>query len=391
MTPTEQLQRVLQGTTAVFSQDELAQRLAAGRPLRVKLGVDPTAPDLHLGHTVVLGKLRQLQDMGHQGVLIIGDYTAMIGDPSGRSATRPQLTREQVDANARTYQDQVFKVLDPSRTEIRRNSEWLADMRLEDVIRLAGQMTVARMLERNDFETRHRTGNPIGLHEFLYPLMQGHDSVVVRADIELGGTDQTFNLLVGRDLQRAAGIPGQIALTLPLLEGTDGLQKMSKSLGNQIGLDEPAEEMFGKVMSISDELMARYGELLVGGAEWEQHAESHPLERKKTLAGILVARFHGPDAGAEARRFFEERFQRRTDFAPSPVVVRTAESEMWICKLLKEAGLVGSTSEARRLVSEGAVRVDGNVVDLEFRFKAGANRLVKVGRRRLATVAFETP
>jgi len=391
MTPKEQLERVLLGTTAVFSEDELAQRLAAGRPLRVKLGVDPTAPDLHLGHTVVLGKLRQLQDMGHEGVLIIGDYTAMIGDPSGRSATRPQLTRAQVDANARTYQDQVFKVLDPSRTEIRRNSEWLGDMRLEDVIRLAGQMTVARMLERNDFESRHRTGNPIGLHEFLYPLMQGHDSVVVRADIELGGTDQTFNLLVGRDLQRAAGIPGQIALTLPLLEGTDGVQKMSKSLGNQIGLDEPAEEMFGKVMSISDELMARYGELLVGGAEWTKHAESHPLERKKALAGILVARFHGPDAAAEARRFFEERFQRRTDFAPSSVVVRTAASEMWICKLLKEAGLVGSTSEARRLVSEGAVRVDGNVVDLEFRFKAGAHRLVKVGRRRLATVEFETP
>ena len=392
MTVDQQIERIRRGTVQVFPEQELRERLALGRPLRVKLGVDPTAPDLHLGHTVVLEKLRQLQELGHHATLIIGDYTALVGDPSGRSATRPQLTRDEVDRNAETYQTQAFKILDRARTEIRRNGEWFAEMRLGEVIGLAGQMTVARMLERDDFSGRYKTGNPIGIHEFLYPLMQGWDSVMVRADIELGGTDQTFNLLVGRDLQRTAGQPGQIAVTLPLLVGTDGVQKMSKSLGNHVGITEAPEEIYGKLMSISDELMDRYGVLLLADEPaWIACNEAHPLERKKTLACLLVTRFHGDEAAARAQTYFEERFQRRADFAPMPVVLRTADSEVWICKLLKEIGFAASTSAARRLASEGAVRVDGAVVDAEYRFRRGSDRLVSVGRRRVAAVEFENP
>jgi tyrosyl-tRNA synthetase len=392
MTVDEQVAAIRRGTTHVFPEGELAERLRTGRPLRVKLGVDPTAPDLHLGHTVVLQKLRQLQDLGHVGVLIVGDYTALIGDPSGRSATRPQITAEQVDEHARTYQEQVFKILDPDRTEMHRNGEWFAGMRLDDVIRLAGQMTVARMLERDDFEKRYKTGNPISLHEFLYPLMQGWDSVMIRSDVELGGTDQTFNLLVGRDLQRGAGQAGQIALTLPLLEGTDGVQKMSKSLGNQVGIAENPREMFGKIMSVSDALMARWAQLLVADeSDWIQQATGHPLERKKTLAAVLVRRFHGQQAADEARRFFEERFQQRRDVDPSPIVIRTRESDIWICHLLKEAGLAASTSAARRLVNEGAVKVDGQVVGADFQFRRGIHRLVAVGRRKLVSVDLVDP
>jgi tyrosyl-tRNA synthetase len=382
----EQIATITRGAVSVISPEELRERLASGRPLRVKLGVDPTAPDLHLGHTVVLGKLRTFQDLGHTGVLIIGDYTALIGDPSGRSATRPPLTPEQVAANAKTYQEQAVKILDPARTEIHYNGEWFAGIRFEDVIRLAARMTVARMLERDDFEGRFKAGNPIGIHEFLYPLMQGYDSVMIRADLELGGTDQTFNLLVGRDLQRASGALGQIVMTLPLLEGTDGVQKMSKSLGNHVGITESPEEIFGKLMSISDTLMERYGTLLLADdPAWASVAE-HPLERKKLLASRLVERFHGSAAAGAARRFFEERFQRRADYAPTPVTIRTDGPEVWICHLLKEAGLASSTSAARRLVNEGAVKVDGVVVDVEFRFRKGVHRLVGVGRRRLAEV-----
>jgi tyrosyl-tRNA synthetase len=385
---TEQIALVCRGTSQVVSEGELRERLAVGRPLRVKLGVDPTAPDLHLGHTVVLQKLRQLQDMGHVGVLIIGDYTALIGDPSGRSATRPALTREEVEANAHTYQDQVFKVLDPERTEVRRNGEWFSEMRLEEVIRLAGQMTVARVLERDDFEKRYRAGSPIGLHEFLYPLMQGWDSVVVKSDVEVGGSDQTFNLLVGRDLQRAMGQAGQVTITLPLLEGTDGVQKMSKSLGNQIGISESPEEMYGKLLSIDDILMERYGVLLAADeAAWQETSAHHPLERKKALARVLVMRFHGQAAADRAQEFFEARFQRRTDFAPTPAVVRTDDDAVWICRLLKDVGLAASTSAARRLVSEGAVRVDGQVVGVDFQFTR-SHKLVAVGRRRLIAVEF---
>src|SRR5881409_3558774 len=258
MEPAESLSLLKQGAAQIISEEELRQKLALDRPLRVKLGVDPTAADIHLGHTVVLTKLRQFQDLGHHAVLIIGDFTAMVGDPSGRSATRPPLSRAEVAVHARTYEDQVFRVLDPRRAEVRRNSEWLGRLSLEDAIRLASKMTVARMLERDDFQQRYRKGAPIGLHEFLYPLLQGYDSVVVQADVELGGTDQTFNLLVGRELQRDAGQEGQVAVVVPILEGLDGLQKMSKSLGNHVGITEAPEEMYGKLMSISDKLMLRY-------------------------------------------------------------------------------------------------------------------------------------
>jgi tyrosyl-tRNA synthetase len=326
-------------------------------------------------------------------VLIIGDFTALIGDPSGRSATRPALTPAEVEANAETYQAQVFKILDPQRTEVRRNADWLRDMRMEDVIRLAGRVTIARMLEREDFKSRYQQGTPIGMHELLYPLMQGHDSVAVRADVELGGTDQTFNLLVGRDLQRDAGQAGQVAMVLPLLEGTDGVHKMSKSLGNHIGITEPPEEMYGKIMSLSDELMLRYFELLSLAPEHQLRAirskETHPMEAKKALASELVGRFHGVDAAARATRFFEERFQKRTAHEPTPVRVRTSANDVWICQLIKDVGFAASTSEARRLVAQGAVRVDGQAVDLEFRFRRGINNLLEVGRRRVATVTFD--
>ena len=393
MSADDQLAVLSRGVVATYPEDGLREALRAKRPLRVKLGIDPTAPDIHLGHTVVLTKMRQFQEMGHQAVLIIGDFTALIGDPSGRSATRPPLTPAEVQANAETYQAQVFKILDPKRTEVRRNADWLRDMRMEDVIRLAGRVTVARMLEREDFKSRYQQGTPIGMHELLYPLMQGHDSVAVRADVELGGTDQTFNLLVGRDLQRDAGQAGQVAMVLPLLEGTDGVHKMSKSLGNHIGITEPPEEMYGKIMSLSDDLMLRYFELLSLAPEGQLKAirskEMHPMEAKKALASELVGRFHGEDAAAKAAHFFEERFQKRTAHEPTPVRVRTSASDVWICQLIKDVGFASSTSEARRLVAQGAVRVDGQAVDLEFRFRRGINNLLEVGRRRVATVTFD--
>jgi tyrosyl-tRNA synthetase len=383
------------GVVNVLPEEELAARLGAGKPLRVKLGVDPTAPDIHLGHTVPLVKLRQFQDLGHQAVLIIGDFTALIGDPSGRSSTRPVLSREEIAENARTYTDQVFKILDRERTEVRHNSEWLSKLSLEDVIRLTGKMTVARMLERDDFQQRYAAGTPIGLHEFLYPLMQAYDSVVVRADVELGGTDQTFNLLVGRDLQRDAGQAGQVAMVLPLLEGTDGVQKMSKSLGNHIGIAEPAEDIYGKVMSLSDTLMVRYYELLSrAGAdhlEAVRQGRVHPMEAKKALAAELVERFHGAPAAEAAGRYFEERFQKRAPHRPKPVRLATTAEEVWICQLVKDAEFARSTSEARRLVAQGAVRVDGRPVGIDYRFRRGRDRLLEVGRRRLAEITFGEP
>jgi tyrosyl-tRNA synthetase len=395
MSPEAQLELLRLGVVTLIPEEELLARLQSGRPLRVKLGVDPTAPDIHLGHTVTLTKLRQFQELGHQAVLIIGDFTALVGDPSGRSATRPALSRGEVEAHARTYEEQVFKILDRERTEIHRNGEWLSRFSLEDVIRLAARMTVARMLERDDFRQRYRTGSPIGLHEFLYPLMQGYDSVMVRADVELGGTDQTFNLLVGRDLQRDAGQPGQVAMVLPLLEGTDGVQKMSKSLGNHIGIAEPPEDIFGKIMSLSDALMLRYYTLLSTEPVERQEAIArgtvHPMEAKKALASELVARFHGAEAAGQAERFFEERFQKRTAHAPLPVRLSTPADEVWICQLMKDVGFASSTSEARRLVAQGAVRVDGVAVDTNFRFRRGQHRLLEVGRRRLAEITFGGP
>lgn len=390
-----QLDVLQRGVVSIVPEEGLRERLGTRRPLRVKLGVDPTAPDIHLGHTVALTKLRQFQDLGHQAVLIIGDFTALIGDPSGRSVTRPPLLPEEVEANAATYQEQVFKVLDRERTEVRRNTEWLAALSLRDVTRIAARMTVARMLERDDFRQRYRAGTPIGLHEFFYPLMQGYDSVVVRADIELGGTDQTFNLLIGRDLQRDAGQLGQVVMILPILEGTDGVQKMSKSIGNHIGIKDLPADMYGKIMSLSDSTMLRYYELLSAEPAESQAAvrrgEIHPMEAKKALAREIVSRFHGPEAGAEAADFFERRFQKRTAHQPTEVRVPSAADAVWICQLIKDIGFASSTTEARRLVAQRAVRVDGQPVDAEFRFQRGVHHLVEVGRRRVAEVTLVRP
>ena len=395
MTASASEKELLRGVAHIFPEDELHARLRTGRPLRVKLGVDPTAADIHLGHTVVLTKLRQFQDLGHHAVLIIGDFTAMVGDPSGRSATRPSLSRAEVDAHARTYEDQVSRVLDPRRLEVRRNSDWLGHLSLDDAIRLASKTTVARMLERDDFQQRYRKGAPIGLHEFLYPLLQGYDSVVVQADVELGGTDQTFNLLVGRELQRDAGQEGQVAVVVPILEGLDGVQKMSKSLGNHVGITEAPEEMYGKLMSISDKLMLRYYELLSRQSGEQllavERGEVAPMDAKKALAAELVERFHGPAAAETAARFFEERFQKRSAYEPTRIEVRTPTADVWICQLIKEVGFAPSTSAARRLVAQGAVRVDGQAVDVDFRFRRGVHRLLEVGRRRLAAVTLVVP
>ena len=394
MAPAEQLERLARGTTQIIPREELLEKLKEGRPLRVKLGVDPTAPDIHLGHTVGLTKLRQFQDLGHTAILIIGDFTAMVGDPSGRSATRPQLTREAVEAAAQTYQEQVFKVLDRSRTEVRWNGEWFAKMPFQEVIRLGAQSTVARMLERDDFAKRYREGAPIGIHEFLYPLMQAHDSVEIRADVELGGTDQTFNILLGRQLQKDAGQTPQVALILPLLEGTDGVQKMSKSLGNYVGVAEPPGEIFGKVMSISDELMLRWYELLtdVDLAALRRDLESggaHPMDAKKRLAETLTARFHGAEAGGAARRGFEERFQQRhlDTGALDEVAATRKDGALWLPGLLHQAGLVKSNSDARRLLKQRAVRIDGTTVESDqFACAAGAELVLEVGKRRAIRV-----
>ncbi len=395
MNADEQFDVLRRGSVEVYTADELRRRLAMGRPLRVKLGVDPTAPDIHLGHTIALEKLRAFQDLGHQAVLIIGDFTARVGDPSGRSATRPQLDTAQIESNAATYLDQMFKVLDRERTEIHRNGEWFGPLAFEQVLRLAGQMTVARMLERDDFEKRYRGGEPIGLHEFLYPLMQGYDSVMVKSDVELGGTDQTFNLLVGRDLQRSAGQPGQVAMVLPLLEGLDGVHKMSKSFGNHVGVSDDPAEMFGKLMSVSDPLMQRYYALLSrrdqGFVSRVCSGEMHPMEAKKALAREIVARFHGDDAGDAAARFFAERFQKREANDPTPVVVTTPSTEIPITELLRELGYAASNGEAKRLIAQGAVRVDGAPVQLDFRFRGGHHHLLSVGRKRLAAVTFRKP
>jgi tyrosyl-tRNA synthetase len=389
--PPEQLAILARGTSAIIPLDDLKAKLAEDRPLRVKLGVDPTAPDIHLGHTVGLAKLRQFQDLGHQAILLIGDFTAMVGDPSGRSATRPQLTRAAVEAAATSYEEQVFKILDRGRTEVRWNGEWLAPMRFEDVIRLGARSTVARMLERDDFATRYRDGAPIGIHEFLYPLLQAHDSVELRADVELGGTDQTFNILLGRQLQKDAGQPPQVAVILPLLEGTDGSAKMSKSLGNYIGVAEPPAEIFGKVMSISDALMARYYELLtdVDEARLRRLVADDPMGAKKQLAEMLVARFHDPAAAIAARHAFEERFQQRhLDVEQlDEITVAPQDGRIWLPGLLHEAKLVKSNSEARRLLKQRAVRIDGTTVESEDYPCAAAQQLVlEVGKRRAIRV-----
>jgi tyrosyl-tRNA synthetase len=373
----------------VISGDELAAKLREGRPLRVKLGMDPTAPDLHLGHSVTLKKLRDFQRRGHTVIFLVGDFTAMIGDPTGRSETRKPLTREQIVANAETYQRQVSKILDPALTEVRFNSEWMDKLDVRGLIEIAAKLSVARMLERDDFEKRLAEQQPLFLHELLYPLVQGYDSVALRADVELGGTDQKFNMLVARELQRAFGQPPQVVMTMPLLEGLDGVRKMSKSYGNAVGLTDAPRDMFGKLMSIPDRMMSRYFELLTDTAPAEMAAmrsgKAHPMESKKRLATTIVAEYHDSDAAKDAREYFESKFQRRE--VPQDVPVFRIAEELWICELLKQLGFAASTNEARRLVGQGAVRVDRQTVsDINFHFVPGQHRILEVGKRRVARI-----
>ena len=393
----EALTLIGRGADEILKREELAERLAAGRPLRVKAGFDPTAPDLHLGHTVLLNKMRQFQDLGHQVVFLIGDFTGMIGDPSGKSATRKPLTREDVAANARTYSDQVFKVLDRERTEVRFNSEWFDAMPAADMVRLAGQHTVARMLERDDFSKRFSSQQPIAIHEFLYPLVQGYDSVALRADVELGGTDQKFNLLMGRGLQEHYGQKPQVVLTMPLLEGLDGVQKMSKSLGNYIGIDEPAIDIVTKAMKIGDELTWRWIELLsfeIGIDEAAAlkrdvaHGGLNPRDLKLRFARELAARFHGAAAAEQAVAGWNAAVRGEGDTAQLPLqdVVVPAEG-LRIAALLTAAGLTPSNSEANRKLKERAVRIDGAVVeDAGTALSPGFEGVLAVGKRNFARV-----
>lgn len=392
----ESLKLIKRGAVDLLLEEELSERLKTGRPLRVKAGFDPTAPDLHLGHTVLINKLRQFQDLGHHVMFLIGDFTGMIGDPTGKNITRKPLTREEILANSETYREQVFKILDPDRTEVLFNSAWFDRMTPADFIHLAAKHTVARMLERDDFGKRYASGQSIALHEFLYPLVQGYDSVAMRADVELGGTDQKFNLLVGRELQKHYGQPPQIVLTMPILEGLDGVQKMSKSLGNYVGIRDEPNEMFGKLMSISDDLMWRYFELLSFHpiseiAEWRQqvdHERLNPRDVKFKLAEELVARFHNVEAGRHALAAFIERFQKGA--LPEDLVevqVQSRDGRLPIANLLKESGLVASTSEALRLIQQGAVRIDGERVDSrDLELTAGSDHVYQVGKRRVAKI-----
>lgn len=385
----ERLRALVRGTVEVISPPELEAKLKLGRPLRIKLGMDPTAPDLHLGHTLTLKKLRDFQNDGHTVIFLVGDFTAMIGDPTGRSETRKPLNREEISANAETYRSQALKILDPDRTEVRFNSEWMGEMGVSRLIQLAARQSVARLLERDDFENRLEAKEPLFLHELLYPLIQGYDSVALGADVEIGGTDQKFNLLVGRDLQRSMGHEPQVVMTMPLLEGLDGVRKMSKSLGNYVGISEPADEMFGKLMSVPDTLMLRYYELLTDTppAEIEKirtHA-IHPMEAKKRLAGLIVTEYHDAEAARAAREHFESKFQRGEVPANAPVY-RIA-NDIWICELIKQIKFAPSTNEARRLLGQGAVRVDGKVIsDINFRIVPGEHKVLEVGKRRVAKI-----
>ncbi len=375
--PEQQLELLTAGCETVVTRDELLKKLQTGRPLRIKLGCDPTAPDLHLGHSVVLRKLRQFQDLGHRAVLIIGDYTALIGDPTGQNKTRPMLSAAEIEQNAKTYLEQAGKILDvaPDKLEIRRNSECLATLSFADVIRLASKMTVARMLERDTFQKRHKAGEPISLHEFLYPLMQGYDSVKTHADVELGGSDQTFNNLVGRDLQRDAGQEPQVVMTLPLLEGTDGVEKMSKSKGNYIGLNDPPKDMFGKTMSISDELMARWYALLLG-----KKPEGHPMQAKKALARALVEQYHGPEAARRAAEDWDKQFSQQ-DYQAVADTLTVPAGEIWIVELIEKTGRFKSRSEIRRLIQQGGVTLDGQkITDDKARLAVHTGQILKAGK-----------
>lgn len=401
-----QMAVIKRGAFEIISEEELAKKLEKsllkGQPLKVKLGLDPSAPDIHLGHTVVLHKMRQFQELGHQVIIIIGDFTGRIGDPTGRSETRKQLTVEEVMANAETYQKQIFKILDPDKTKVTYNSQWLGSLTFQEVIELAAKTTVARILERDDFTRRYQENQPIGLHEFFYPLMQGYDSVQLNADVELGGTDQKFNLLMGRTLQKEFGQEPQIAITMPILEGLDGVQKMSKSLGNYIGINEAPEEMYGKVMSISDDLMIRYFELVTTvSLEELQDIKNglaqggiHPRDLKMRLAREIVSLYHGEDGAAQAEAEFKRVFQQRKLPSDMPVInlneSQLVDDKIWLPKLLVEAKLVSSTSEGKRLIVQGAVRVEGErVTDPDAEITIIRELVVQVGRRKFAKITKE--
>lgn len=389
------LSELERGTEEILIKPELVQKLNQGRPLRIKVGFDPTAPDLHVGHTVIINKMRQFQELGHQVIFLIGDFTGRIGDPTGKSATRPPLTEEQVNQNATTYKEQVFKILDPDKTEVAFNSTWMGKMSSAEMIQLAAKQTVARMLERDDFSKRYKSNQPIAIHEFLYPLVQGYDSVALRADVEMGGTDQKFNLLVGRELQRMYGQEQQVVITLPLLEGLDGINKMSKSLGNYIGITDAPNDMFGKIMSVSDELMWRYFDLLSFRPLSEikqlrqQVAEGfNPRDVKFLLAKELITRFHNKAAAAAAQEDFITRFQKGAlpDDLPE-VSVDIEKADLPIANLLKNAGLVESTSEAFRMIQQGGVKIDGvKVEDRNLLISKGTIAVIQVGKRKFAKV-----
>ena len=392
----ESLELIRRGTQEILLEEELVERLESGRPLRVKAGFDPTAPDLHLGHTVLINKLRQFQDLGHEVMFLIGDFTGMIGDPTGKNVTRKPLTRDEVIENARTYEQQIFKILDPEKTLVMFNSSWMNEMSSAELIQLAARHTVARMLERDDFSKRYGSGQPIAIHEFLYPLIQGYDSVAMKADVELGGTDQKFNLLVGRQLQESFGQRPQVVITVPILEGLDGVQKMSKSLNNYIGISESPEEMFGKMMSISDELMWRYFELLsfrsmqeIEGFRREVAGGRNPRDVKFLLAEEIIERFHDREAAVRARDAFIARFQKGAmpDEMPE-VTLAVGEQGVPIANVLKEAALVQSTSEAMRMIRQGAVRIDGErVEDARLLVAPGMKGVFQVGKRRFARIS----
>jgi tyrosyl-tRNA synthetase len=403
MTVSEQLAIIKRGAVEILVEKELQEKLekssSTGVPLKIKAGFDPTAPDLHLGHTVLLHKMRQFQQLGHEIFFLIGDFTGMIGDPTGKSETRKPLTREDVLKNAETYKEQVFKILDPEKTKVVFNSEWLAALNASDMIALASKYTMARMMEREDFSNRFANQLPISIHEFLYPLIQGYDSVALKADVELGGTDQKFNLLVGRELQREWGQVPQTVITMPLLEGLDGVNKMSKSLGNYIGINEPADEIFGKIMSVSDDLMIRYYELLSDMPLNEleslrsrvKNGSIHPMEAKKQLGREMVARYHGATAAAQAEENFVRRFRDNQTPDDMPEIVLAAdEGKMLLCKVLAQSDLVKSNSEGRRAVQQGGVKVNGEKVsDENLEIACSGEYIIQVGKRRFAKVRFE--
>ena len=395
MTSSEDLGLIRRGAEEILVEAELVERLEEGRRLRVKAGFDPTAPDLHLGHTVLINKLRQFQELGQEVMFLIGDFTGMIGDPTGKNVTRKPLTREEVLENAATYEHQIYKILDPGKTTVLFNSQWMAEMNAADLVHVAAKYTVARMLERDDFNKRYNGNQPIAIHEFLYPLIQGYDSVAMKADVELGGTDQKFNLLVGRELQKHYGQKPQVIMTMPILEGLDGVQKMSKSLGNYIGISEPPDEMFGKLMSISDELMWRYFTLLsfrsIGEIEQlksDVAAGLNPRDVKFQLCQEIVTRFHDRGAAEAAQANFVARFQKGNLPDDMPEILLDSEGgRLGIATILKGAGLTGSTSEAFRMIQQGAVRIDGErVADRELTVQAGCTHVVQIGKRRFARI-----